>query len=354
MIGETNFFVTGKLPHSQKNCRLRSQAGRFSQHLGNIEDRSLFVYLSLILTTLFWGGTFIAGRLIAGSIPPADAAFMRFSLATAALAVLTRIIDGKLILPPRDQLLYLLLLGLSGVLVYNICFFTGLKYIEAGRAALIIALNPMVISLGAVLIFGERLTLLQASGLLISLAGALLVISNGDPSRFFSGGFGIGEASILGCVLAWAAYSLIGRKVLAAMTPLSAVFYSALFGSLLLFPLTMADGVLPSPASYLLSDWLSLVYLGICGTAIGFSLYYRSIRAIGSARSGVFINLVPLFSILLGWLILGETIRASVCVGGVILLIGVYLTNRPRHAPALTAGSNQRATKDLRFDHKRK
>ncbi|MEJ2058280.1 MAG: DMT family transporter, partial [Desulfofustis sp.] len=273
----------------------------------------MLVYLSLILTTLFWGGTFIAGRLIGeGSIPPAEAAFMRFGIATIALAVLTRIIDGRLQPPPRDQLLHLLLLGFSGVFIYNICFFTGLKYIEAGRAALIIALNPMVISIGAVLMFGERVTLLQSFGLLISLAGALLVISNGDPDQLFSGGFGTGEASILGCVFAWTAYSLIGRKVLVVMTPLSAVFYSALFGALLLFPVTMLDGIMMSPGSYLLSDWLSLFYLGLCGTAIGFSLYYRAIRAVGSARSGVFINLVPLFSILLGWLILGETIKVSV------------------------------------------
>ena len=279
---------------------------------------------------------------------------MRFALAALALAFLARIIDGRLVPPPRNQIINLVLLGVSGVFIYNICFFTGLKYIEAGRAALIIALNPMVISLGAVLLFGERLTLLQSSGLFISLAGALLVISNGHPVQLLSGGFGRGEAAILGCVVSWAAYSLIGRKVLAAMTPLSAVFYSALFGSLLLLPVTMVDGTLPSPRSYLRSDWLALLYLGVCGTAIGFSLYYRAIRSIGSARSGVFINLVPLFSILLGWLMLGETIKSSVLAGGIILLIGVYLTNRPRPSKNLPANPQDKATKDLRFTHKRK
>jgi len=303
---------------------------------------------------LFWGGTFIAGRLIGGSIPPADAAFMRFSLAAVALAVLARVIDGRLALPPRDQIVNLLLLGLSGVFIYNICFFTGLRYIEAGRAALIIALNPMIIGLGAVLIFGDRLSPLQSAGLLVSLIGALLVISNGHPTQLLSGGVGIGEASILGCVFSWAAYSLIGRRVLTAMTPLAAVFYSALFGSLLLFAATMADGTPPSPGNYLRSDWLSLLYLGIFGTAIGFSFYYRAIRAIGSARSGVFINLVPLFSILLGWLILGETIKSSVLAGGAILLLGVYLTNRPRPAADPALGHPGGVTKDLRFEHKRK
>jgi drug/metabolite transporter (DMT)-like permease len=290
------------------------------------------IYLGLILTMLFWGGTFIAGRILAKTVPAADAAFFRFVLAAAALAFLTRLIDGHLRPPPRNQLVGLLLLGLTGVFGYNLCFFTGLKYIEAGRAALIIALNPLAIAIGAVLLYGERLTPLQCFGLFTSLVGAMLVISNGDPTLLFSGGFGWGETAILGCVIAWAAYSLIGRTVLKSMTPLAAVFYSALFGSVLLFPATLLDGTLPVPGSYTAADWLSLSFLGIFGTAAGFTLYYRAITKIGAARSSVFINLVPLFSILLAWIFLAETINVSVLIGGVILMTGVYLTNkRPTH-----------------------
>ncbi len=286
------------------------------------------IYLTLILTTLFWGGTFIAGRILADSVAPADAAFMRFVLAAATLAVLTRMIDGRLRLPPRDQLVSLLLLGFTGVFCYNICFFNGLRYIEAGRASLIIALNPMAITVGAVFFFGERLSLLQCVGLLISLFGAFLVISNGNPAILVSGGFGWGEIAILGCVISWAAYSLIGRNVLKSMSPLSAVFYSALFGALMLFPATLVGEAPLEIHTYSSADWISLLFLGILGTAAGFSLYYQAIRVIGSARSSVFINLVPLFSILLAWIFLGETINFSVLGGGIILMSGVYLTNK--------------------------
>jgi len=277
---------------------------------------------------LFWGGTFIAGRSLADTVPPADAAFMRFVLAAATLAVLTRLIDGRLRLPPKDQLGGLLLLGFTGVFCYNICFFSGLNYIEAGRASLIIALNPMAITVGAVFLFGERLSLLQCAGLVISLFGAFLVISNGNPAVLFSGGFGRGEIAIIGCVFSWAAYSLIGRFVLKSMSPLSAVFYSALFGALMLFPATLVDDAPLGIYSYSTTDWISLLFLGILGTAAGFSLYYQAIRKIGSARSSVFINLVPLFSLLLAWLFLGETVNISVLVGGTILMLGVYLTNK--------------------------
>jgi drug/metabolite transporter (DMT)-like permease len=299
----------------------------------------MVIYLGLMVTMLFWGGTFIAGRIVSKSIPPPDAAFMRFVLATAALALLTRLIDGHLRLPPRNQLFGLLLLGFTGVFSYNICFFTGLKYIEAGRAALIIALNPLAITIGAVFLFGERLSPLQCFGLLISLCGAFLVISNGDPVLLLSGGFGWGETAIIGCVVSWAGYSLIGRSVLKSMTPLSAVFYSALFGSLMLFPATLIDGSMPSPGSYAAADWISLFFLGFLGTAAGFSLYYRAIVKIGSARSSVFINLVPLFSIMLAWIFLAETVNISVLIGGIILMSGVYLTNKkPKSLVAAASG----------------
>jgi len=306
------------------------------------------IYLSLIVTMLFWGGTFIAGRILAQSVPPADAAFLRFTLAALSMAVLVRLIDGRLTLPPKNQIVRLLLLGFTGVFCYNICFFNGLKYIQAGRASLIIALNPMVITVGAVLLFGERLSRLQVAGLFVSLTGAFLVISNGAPALLLSGGLGLGEAAIVGCVISWASYSLIGKQVLVDMSPLSAVFYSALFGAVMLFLVTLRDRTLANMTGYPLEAWLSLLFLGIFGTAAGFSLYYRAITKIGAARSGVFINLVPLFSLLLAWLILGETVKGSVLFGGAILMAGVYLTNRPPRSGSRSAGKTSSSTESVR------
>ncbi|WP_136799066.1 DMT family transporter [Desulfosediminicola ganghwensis] len=285
-------------------------------------------YVSLVFTMLLWGGTFIAGRSLAGSVSPAAAAFFRFTIATIALAVLVRLIDGRIIIPPRKLWFRLLLLGATGIFSYNICFFTGLQYLEAGRASLIIALNPLAIVLGATLILGELLTFKQVCGILISLVGAFLVITNGHPGMVLEGGFGTGELAILGCVASWAAYSIIGRTVLSSLTPLSAVFYSSLCGTLLLLPYALADGSVLKAFSYSSSDWLSLGFLGLLGTAVGFSLYYRAIQAIGASRASVFINLVPFFAIILSWFFLDESIGLAALSGGLLLLAGVTLTNR--------------------------
>lgn len=296
-------------------------------------------YFSLVLTMLFWGGTFIAGRSLAGSVPPATAAFFRFAIATVVLLVLCRSIDGRLTFPRPGLWIPLFVLGLTGVFSYNICFFSGLQYIEAGRASLIIALNPLAITLCATLLMKESLTLRQLSGVLVSLTGAIFVISNGHPGAILSGGFGKGELIILGCVASWTTYSLVGRSVLKTLSPLSAVFYSSAIGCLLLLVPAISEGSFSPFTLPSLVDCASLAFLGLCGTAIGFSLYYQAIRKIGTTRSGVFINLVPFFSILLSWVILEEAIKPTVLSGGVLLLAGVTLTNlQPPKRVAVPSG----------------
>ena len=284
-------------------------------------------YLSLVITMFFWGGTFIAGRMLAGSVSPVSSAFFRFAIASCALLVLARIIDGRIALPPRHIWGSIFVLGLSGVFGYNILFFTGLKFIEAGRASLIIALNPLAITIFAALFFKEKLSLKQFAGILVSLSGAVFVISNGHPDQIFSGSLGVGELAILGCVASWATYSLVGRKVLAHLPPLTTVFYSSVVGTILLMIPTLATQELQAVSLYPHTAWMSLFFLGILGTAAGFSMYYYAIRKIGASRAGVFINLVPFFSILLSSYMLSEEIKPSVLIGGILILFGVTMTN---------------------------
>lgn len=287
----------------------------------------IFIYLSLILTMFLWGGTFISGRMLAETVSPASAAFLRFAIASLALLFITPMTTGGLQLPRRTHWLPLVLLGATGVFSYNICFFIGLKHISAGRAALFVACTPLVITLFSQLFQREKLPILGFIGILLSLTGAVFVISNGHPAALLNGSFGFGEMALLGCVLSWASYTLIGRSILDSLTPLSAVCYSSLIGALLLLFPALHAGLMSTLPLLTLIDWFNLAYLGVGGTAIGFSLYYHGIQKIGATRAGVFINLVPLFALLLSWLLLEESLRPSVLAGGILVLTGVSLTN---------------------------
>jgi drug/metabolite transporter (DMT)-like permease len=296
----------------------------------------MWIYLKLLLTALFWGGTFIAGRILAAELGPFSAAFLRFAVATLCLALFTWKIENRFPRVGGKQFIGLILLAMSGVIAYNIFFFSGLRTIEAGRAAVIIACNPVFIALFSALLFGEKLRPPAIAGIVLSVAGALTVITRGRLDQLWAGGFGRGEALIFGCVLSWVAFSLIGKKVLSGLSPLVSILYAAGIGALALFGPALHEGVAGHFAATSTRAWLAIFYLGFFGTAFGFVWYYQGIKAIGPTRAGLFINFVPISAVVLAFVILGESITPSLFIGTSLVICGVYLTNQGKSAE--TAG----------------
>ncbi len=286
------------------------------------------VYFKLVVTAIVWGGTFIAGRIVSFQAQPFSAAFLRFLIASIVLLIFLARSSTDSLRIGLSQLGRLSLLGLTGVFLYNYFFFAGLETVSAGRASLIIATNPAVIALLAALLFGEQLTAVKTIGIFLSIAGAMVVISRGDPLGLLGSGLGRGELYILACVAAWVSYTLLGKWVMSELSPMVAVTYSCLIGTVMLIVPAVGEGVFAHMWHYATAVWMSLFFLGLFGSAVGFFWYYEGIRAIGASRAGVFINIVPISAIVLGFLILGEAIDASLVVGAVLVSIGVYLTNR--------------------------
>lgn len=284
------------------------------------------ITIKLLLTAFFWGGTFIAGKVVAGTIEPYSAAFLRFFVAVLFLVFFARRIEGRL--PPikKNQIFPILLLGVSGIFIYNVFFFKGLKLIEAGRAAIVIANNPIFIYLLSVCFFKERVTPITAIGVLLSVFGALIVITKGSPFEALQADIGRGELFIFICVLSWAAFALIGKTILKGLSPLAAITYSTLVGTILLFAPACINGLLQNVRHYSLTAWLGIFYLGFFGTVLGFVWYYEGIRAIGPTKASLYINFVPVSAVLLASILLGEPLTASLLTGTIFVSLGVYLT----------------------------
>jgi len=290
------------------------------------------IYVKLILTALFWGGTFIAGRQVSQHLKnfPFSIAFLRFALASVLLLGLTRAQEGRIPRLRWREILLVILLGLTGVFAYNVFFFKGLSLIEASRAALIVATCPAFIAIAAVLFLRERLALVQTVGIPLSILGAAVVISKGNLGQIVAGGVGPGELFILGCVLNWAAYSLLGRVAMRKLSPLVSVTYSSLAGALALAGPALHEGLAQAIGRASLLDWTSIAYLAVFGTVLGFVWFYQGVRLIGTTRAGLFINFVPISAVILGYFLLHEPITWSLGVGALLVLSGVYLTNRTK------------------------
>jgi drug/metabolite transporter (DMT)-like permease len=301
----------------------------------------MLIYIKLLLTAIFWGGTFIAGRIVARNVDPFSAAFLRFALASILLLLLVLKIEGRL--PPlkTSQIARVIALGMTGVFTYNVLFFKGLKIINAGRAALIVAMIPVLLAALSSYFFKEKLTLIKIAGIVISVTGAVIVISRGNPIEILDGNFGLGELCIFCCVLSWVAYSLIGKSMMTDLSPLVLVAYSSIIGAFALFIPAYFNGVLASLTHYSATDWLGILYLGFFGTTLGFVWYYQGIKKIGPTKAGLFINFVPVSAVLLAFLILAEPITLSLLIGTMLVTFGVYLTNRvpERDAPEVSVGN---------------
>lgn len=291
--------------------------------------RALGLYAKLTLVAVFWGGMYTAGRILARLLPHFTAATLRFAVASVILIALIRVREGRLPRLDRRGFAAVAALALTGVFLFNAFFFGSLERIGAGRGALIMALNPLGIAVGAWLFLDDRMTRVRWLGIALALAGAAVVVSRGELATLVDGAIGVGELLMMGSALCWVAYTLIGRSVLAGMTPLGATTWAAVIGTPMLAACAAFERPWTALAAMPADGWWAVAYLGTFGTVFAFLWFYEGVQRIGPARAGVFINLVPVFGVALGALVLGESVPASLVLGGLMVIAGVTLANRP-------------------------
>ncbi len=141
------------------------------------------LHAKLVTMAFFWGGTFIAGKVLANTLPFYIAGFGRFFIAVLLLLIIVSRAEGGLPRLNRSQLMTTAAMGFTGIFMYNVCFLGALSRIPAGRTALFVSLTPIVTALAARAIFRERLGAIRWLGVVIAFLGALIVISRGDPVR---------------------------------------------------------------------------------------------------------------------------------------------------------------------------
>ena len=275
-----------------------------------------------------WGGTFILGRLIVQDIAPIDAACWRFIVASICLFILLAYRE-KICWPNKQQWFWIVILALSGMVLFNIFLFVGLSMVDAGRAGLLSALTPIIGALASVVILKQRLSARVWSGIIISIVGAIILVSDGQPSFILSQGIHLGDSLIISCGVAWVIYTLCIARATQSMTILMANAWASLVGAILLGIMAYWRGELSSPFTLSLGGWTVSLYMGVLATTVGFVWYNNSVRRLGAAITLVFTNLVPVFAVLLGVFLLNETLSTAAMLGGSVVLLGVLLSTLP-------------------------
>jgi drug/metabolite transporter (DMT)-like permease len=284
-------------------------------------------YLVLTGAVLFWGLSFVATKLALQSIPTFTLIFFRFSIA-ACLLLPWLIHRGRLAFTRKDHFkLFLVALFEPGL--YFIFETIGLQHTSAPKAALIIATIPVVVLFAASLLLGERTSPVKLCGILISVAG-ISVLVTGDPKfKWDLGGPLLGDLLIFGAVVSASLYIVFARDLGKNYSAIEITGMQVIYGTLFYAPAFIWE--LPKIQWTLISinSIGALVYLTLFATIAAFLCYNHALTQIPASRAAIFINGIPLVTAAGAWVLLGEKLTILQAGGGILVLIAVYLTNRP-------------------------
>lgn len=281
-------------------------------------------YVILALTTLFWAGNAIAGKLSAGLIPPFTLTFVRWTI----VAIIVYLIARPHLAAHRDTIaesaLFLMLLGALGFSFFNFALYGALNYTSALNVSIEQSAFPTVVMLLMFIFYRERISALQGLGVALSIVGIAITVSQGSLERLMALEFNIGDLIMMGGVLVYSLYSILLRHkprlpwhIFMLMMALGAMATSlppALW--------EVANGYYPAVSWKVPAILLFIIIFPSLLSQVG---WIRGVELIGPSRASVFINLVPVFGSALAVLVLGETFALYHGAGILFVISGVML-----------------------------
>lgn len=284
-------------------------------------------YLLVMISTMFWGANFVLAGPVLADLTPLWSAALRFLLGATLMFIIAGLRREDLFGPLRRHAGAYLLLGTVGITAFNLFFFYALEATTANNAALIMATNPLITTLLAAMMLGERPTARHLLALPLALMGVAVVIAHGDLHRLAVLHVARGDWLMLGANLSWALYNVLGRRYMPRGSPTVNTTWVMAVGAILLTCIAFGSGAhlaaLDTKAS------LALAVMVVGGTVLAYLFWSIGIAQLGAARTAIFLNLVPVFAMLLGSA-LGTPPTTAQLAGGLLVLGGVSLSMLPR------------------------
>ncbi|MBE6035798.1 MAG: DMT family transporter [Clostridiales bacterium] len=298
----------------------------------NESSKHTKIYLLMVLAAFFWSGAFIAGKFAVPYIPPCTLTFLRFFFAVIILYFVMKAHNKKLgeeaFYLKKEHIPFFLFTGIVGMIGYHILFFSSLQYTTAINSSVIGAANPIVTTIIASILLKSKVPPKQLLGILLSFLGVILTITSADLKVLTSFSFNKGDLFMLAAVLCWAAYAVVSKSKGNSINPIALTYYSFLFCCFFSLPLV----ILEKPWTFIhqipISAWAATLYMSIFASVIGYLVQQMAIKEIGPSRSSVFVNLVPVFSIILAVIILGEELVFIKVITAALIIAGVYICQK--------------------------
>ncbi len=279
------------------------------------------------VTVLLWASAFVVIRVIGTDLGPGPMALGR--VAVAALALTPFVVRRRGLRLPRGRTLALVVVyGVMWFAAYNVALNAAERSIDAGTAALVVNVAPILIAVGAAVLLKEGFSLPLLGGCVVALAGVALM-SAGSGSGSSSGGDGepVGLLLALLAAVLYAASVLIQKGLLGRIDALTVTWFGCVVGTVVLLP--FAPALVAEAGRAPGSAVLGTVYLGLFPTAVAFTTWAYALTHVPAGRLGVIGYVVTVVAVLLSWALLDEVPTGLVLAGGALCLVGVAVSRLP-------------------------
>ncbi len=305
-----------------------------------MEKKHYQVYLLMFIASFFWAGAFIAGKFGIHSLSPVLLTFFRMGIASLIMMPFLILKMPQQWRLKRNEVKWVLLTGLIGMIGYHLFFFTALSYTTASKSSMINASNPLMTAVLASLFLNEKLTPKRTLYILLALFGVVFILTDGHISHLKSMSLNQGDFIMLIATFCWAVYSIIVKLASRHVPTLKLTAYSFFTCTLMLLPFAIY-GLATSPLPVTASPYIAVIYMALFPTVMGYSIQQYAIASIGATQTSLFINLVPIISTLLAVIILHESVSIINIIGAAFIIFAVIAFSRDKNKRISQSRLNQ-------------
>lgn len=280
--------------------------------------------IAMLVAVFVWGISFINIRVAMGVMGAMTLGGLRFFMATIILFVIMKALKVDLTIHKKDWPLFIVAAGI-GITVYFYFENNGVKYTSASIASIIIGAIPVFSVIAETIIYKKKLTKVLISSVLLSVVGVGMIVGL-DLQDLEHGGSIIGYLMMIGAVISWIIYSIANKPLFERYDQGVITFYQSLIGLIFFIPFmpfetNQWDKILTGEI------FLHVFFLAAFASALGFYLYLKGLDYLGISESSIYINLIPVVTVIISYFWLGETLSLMQMVGGGLVIGSVYIMN---------------------------
>lgn len=287
----------------------------------------MYPYILLMFAVIFYAGNILVGKAI-NELPPFTITFFR--LLTAFIVLLPIGVSGAL--RHREEFRKhkkpLLIMTVTGIALFNILLYGALQFTTSTKVAVMEGGIPVVTVIMSAYMLKERLNISQWSGILLSMAGAVWVVMNGNVLELATSDWNVGDVIMVGAVITWAVYTIAVKQYMPLFPLYGALLVMSGLSLIMLLPFLLIEWFVMGIPAFTVPTVGGLLYLGIFPSVLALIFYNRAVEILNPSQASIFLNFLPVITMIGAYFWLGETVTVTQIVGALAVIGGVLLTTR--------------------------